>query len=130
MRIMQMLRGKVEGSASQANCNPILYLLAIGAIIGGVAYHFRSAVLHAVELTVMVLCIAFLLVSSVHVAKHVIHWRKGLAHKHEQEKAATDSDAADQAVGKDAVGQAEDVLDAALEDLVIPPTQTPPGGVS
>jgi hypothetical protein len=130
MRITRLLRGKAERSASQTNCNPILYLVALAAIIGGVAYHFRSAVLHAVELTVMCICIAFLLISSVHVAKHIIQWRKGRAHNHESAEDTAVEGPDEEYATKDPVGQAEEVLDAALEGLVIPPTQTPPRSVS
>jgi hypothetical protein len=78
----------------------------------------------------MWLCIAFLVVSTIHVTKHIISWRKGKAHSHEVGQDANAKVQADDDTTKDAVGQAEDVLDAALEGLVIPPTQTDGKGVS
>lgn len=76
---MNFLTRKMERSVSQANCNPVVCVLAMVAIVIGVVYHFRVAILNVIKDTVMVSAAVFLAYAAVHITGHIIRHRRRLA---------------------------------------------------
>lgn len=115
-----------EKSVTQANCNPLGYILVLGVIVAGVSYHFRDAILNAIKDGVMLLGIAFLIYGAIHIAGHVRERRRASyaelrAQAIERHKAQGDGAPEDQHL--DPVLEAERVVSQAFQGLGPDPTQ-------
>jgi multisubunit Na+/H+ antiporter MnhC subunit len=120
MNAYSKFKDMAERSVSSTNCNPLLYLVALAVIVGGLMYHFRSAIIHTVVLTLMWLSAIFILFSVAHITRHIISWHK----KHSHVSAENAKEEFSTVV--DPVAQAESVLSAALEGLGTEATQSVP----
>lgn len=122
---MRFFTRYLERSVTQANCNPLGYILALVAIVGGVSYHFRDAIFNVIKDAVMVCAAGFLVYAVIHIAGHIVAHRKRLAHSHEP--ADGKSEAEDAAA--DPVEEAERVVSQAYQGLGSEATQDRPGRV-
>jgi hypothetical protein len=112
---MPNFRKIAENSVTRTNCNPILWIGALALIVFGLMYHFRSAIIHVVVLTLMWLAGIFLAFAAVHIARHILRWH---SHSHAEVEDAEVAEAkSNSPTVVDPVTQAEDVLSAALENL-------------
>lgn len=117
---MKFLVGKMGRYASQANCNPLLWMLALAVFVLGVAYHFRDAILNVIKDTVMIMAAVLLAYGIAHVTGHIIVHRRRLAHLHEAERG---TDVPEKSATADPVEEAERLVSQAYQGLDYRATQ-------